>query len=512
MFATFGGLNCDEGEKAAFELAVVGKQARSAGPTSGIGKRAPNTGKQRLILPPSSQRARIHIESTLIRGIDDDNHHKLHDSSTILSPSATSAASASTAPPRRARPPNPAAVLLIRALLSLATLPPPLVFAGSLCAASPSAHGSKPTSTNVLTGSVSTRATVVPTSPRATRGTGSDLSADSTVGWGVGECDLLHEQLKFHAGSTNPPPCLTHVSLILTSSSLLPLLKHLQPEEKTVAPLSLLWHERHERMDKRRGVETDAKDEQELDAHRSLPYLRPRRLRRHRWHALPNGGPRCLALAFVPHLSVGGVVGVVVAHGSSSSWHRGSSSLQGGHASRKDKEKEKQQGDRPVLLLLGIRLGLDGVAPIFVCRDEAERVDLWRRIKELPLTIFDRVEVDVGVDDGDVSTTSHAASSVSHASASTFSTRTMGEDSVAPVTPLPNAGFAPARVDKGHGHGQGQGVCCPGGVRGARGGRKAKTKGKATRVPVPSVHCPFPVSAEEDGAGGAWSTPPRERE
>ncbi|KAF7378518.1 hypothetical protein MSAN_00279400 [Mycena sanguinolenta] len=136
----------------------------------------------------------------------------------------------------------------------------------------------------------------------------------------------------------------------------------------------------------------------------------------------------------------------------------------------------------------------------FVCRDEAEWVDLRRRIKELPRTIFaiqdepptwpgadddddmlesisdPEEEADVGVDDGEVSTTSHAASSASHAtssashvpastfshthahhgsnstthSASTSNSSNSGarssevdteEDSVAPVTPLPNARF-----------------------------------------------------------------------
>ncbi|KAJ6491180.1 hypothetical protein C8R45DRAFT_1213193 [Mycena sanguinolenta] len=263
----------------------------------------------------------------------------------------------------------------------------------------------------------------------------------------------------------------------------------------------------------------------------------------------------------------------------------------------------------------------------FVCRDEAEWVDLRRRIKELPRTIFaiqdepptwpgadddddmlesisdPEEEVDVGVDDGDVSTTSHAASSTSHAtssashvpasafshthahhgsnstthSASTSNSSKSGarsevdteEDSVAPVTPLPNARFdlgppqhASAKgmgMSKGRertvgqayaelveeGDGEDDFVDASGEVDDIeddwvdpmppppppvpkksssskdkdkdkekdRSG-KSKTKGKskkATPVPVPSVHYPFPVSAE-DGAGGTGRTSPRERE
>ncbi|KAF7325374.1 hypothetical protein MSAN_02514700 [Mycena sanguinolenta] len=104
----------------------------------------------------------------------------------------------------------------------------------------------------------------------------------------------------------------------------------------------------------------------------------------------------------------------------------------------------------------------------FVCRDEAEWVDLRRRIKEdepptwpgadddddMLESISDpEEEADVGVDDGEVSTTSHAASSASHATSSAShvpaSTNSGArssevdteEDSVAPVTPLPNARF-----------------------------------------------------------------------
>ncbi|KAJ6474752.1 hypothetical protein C8R45DRAFT_1159860 [Mycena sanguinolenta] len=58
-------------------------------------------------------------------------------------------------------------------------------------------------------------------------------------------------------------------------------------------------------------------------------------------------------------------------------------------------------------------------------------------------SISDPEEADVGVDDGEISTTSHAASNPSHATSrhSRTRTRTMEEDSVAPVTPLPKACF-----------------------------------------------------------------------
>ncbi|KAK6978243.1 peptidase family C54-domain-containing protein [Favolaschia claudopus] len=147
------------------------------------------------------------------------------------------------------------------------------------------------------------------------------------------------------------------------------------------------------------------------------------------------------------------------------------------------------------------KMPLSGLDPSmllgFVVRDEAEWVDLRRRVKELPRTIFaiqdepptwpgveddddmglesisDPEEVE-GEDDGDISTTSHAPSSsvssppsstFSHThshhdskstihSASTSSSRSeevdTEEDPVAPITPLPNARFdlgdgAPAR-------------------------------------------------------------------
>ncbi|KAJ7751049.1 hypothetical protein B0H16DRAFT_837517 [Mycena metata] len=126
----------------------------------------------------------------------------------------------------------------------------------------------------------------------------------------------------------------------------------------------------------------------------------------------------------------------------------------------------------------------------FVCRDEAEWVDLRRRVKELPRTIFAIVDDpptwpgadddDMGlenisdpeevVDDGDVSSVSHAShavSSASHVAASTFShthahhgsnsithststTSTSSgarssevdtEDPVALITPLPGSRF-----------------------------------------------------------------------
>ncbi|KAJ6491135.1 hypothetical protein C8R45DRAFT_1213185 [Mycena sanguinolenta] len=97
----------------------------------------------------------------------------------------------------------------------------------------------------------------------------------------------------------------------------------------------------------------------------------------------------------------------------------------------------------------------------FVCRDEAEWVDLRRRIKELPRTIFaiqDEPPTWPGADDdddmlesisdpeeaADVSTTSHAASSTSHATSSASHVPAevdTEEDPVAPVTSLPNARF-----------------------------------------------------------------------
>ncbi|KAJ7633993.1 peptidase family C54-domain-containing protein [Mycena rosella] len=122
----------------------------------------------------------------------------------------------------------------------------------------------------------------------------------------------------------------------------------------------------------------------------------------------------------------------------------------------------------------------------FVCRDEAEWVDLRRRVSELPRTIFAIQDEpptwpgaddddDMGLesvsdpeeepvfDDGDVSSASHApsssahaASNTSHVAASAFShthqhsnsnsTASSGEvdtddDPVAPVTPLPGARF-----------------------------------------------------------------------
>ncbi|KAJ7027134.1 hypothetical protein C8F04DRAFT_1238275 [Mycena alexandri] len=136
----------------------------------------------------------------------------------------------------------------------------------------------------------------------------------------------------------------------------------------------------------------------------------------------------------------------------------------------------------------------------FVCRDEAEWVDLRRRVKELPRTIFAIVDepptwpgadddddmglesisdpeevADAGFDDGDgdgdvssVSHASHAVSSASHVAASTFShthahhgsnstthsastnSTSSGarssevdteEDPVAPITPLPGSRF-----------------------------------------------------------------------
>jgi cysteine protease ATG4 len=52
----------------------------------------------------------------------------------------------------------------------------------------------------------------------------------------------------------------------------------------------------------------------------------------------------------------------VSSHGHGSSRGHGSSSH--GHARGKD-TKQQRWGDRPVLLLLGIRLGLDGVNPIY---------------------------------------------------------------------------------------------------------------------------------------------------
>ncbi|KAJ7891666.1 peptidase family C54-domain-containing protein [Mycena olivaceomarginata] len=141
------------------------------------------------------------------------------------------------------------------------------------------------------------------------------------------------------------------------------------------------------------------------------------------------------------------------------------------------------------------KMPLSGLDPSmligFMVRDEAEWVDLRRRIKELPRTIFaiadepptwpgadddddmglesisDPEEVEELGDDGDISTTSHApSSSASHAAGSGFShthahhgsnstthSASTGsssarseevdteEDPVAPITPLPNARF-----------------------------------------------------------------------
>ncbi|KAJ6491162.1 hypothetical protein C8R45DRAFT_196613 [Mycena sanguinolenta] len=205
-------------------------------------------------------------------------------------------------------------------------------------------------------------------------------------------------------------------------------------------------------------------------------------------------------------------------------------------------------------------------------------------------------------DNGDVSTTAHAVSSTSratssafHVPASTFShthahhgsnstthsastsdssksgalSEVETEDSVAPVTPLPNARFdlgPPQHASKGMGMGksgertvgqayaelveEGDGeedfVDASGEVddieddwvdpvppppppvpkkssssskekdkdkekdRSSKSKAKGKSK-KATPVPVPSMHYPFPVSAE-DGAGRTGRTSPRERE
>ncbi|KAJ6543260.1 hypothetical protein DFH09DRAFT_1088957 [Mycena vulgaris] len=128
----------------------------------------------------------------------------------------------------------------------------------------------------------------------------------------------------------------------------------------------------------------------------------------------------------------------------------------------------------------------------FVCRDEAEWVDLRRKVSELPRTIFaiqdepptwpgadddadmglesasDPEEVDdAGVDDGDVesavSTSSHAASNSSPIAASAFShTQAHSnsgefdteEHSVAPLAPLPGARFALSGVPPTAGKGR----------------------------------------------------------
>ncbi|KAJ7015818.1 hypothetical protein C8F04DRAFT_1284660 [Mycena alexandri] len=66
----------------------------------------------------------------------------------------------------------------------------------------------------------------------------------------------------------------------------------------------------------------------------------------------------------------------------------------------------------------------------FVCRDEAEWVDLWRKVKELPRTIFAIVDepptwpevADAGFDDADgEGDVPNAVSSAFHVAASTFS-------------------------------------------------------------------------------------------
>ncbi|KAJ7870540.1 hypothetical protein B0H13DRAFT_2280591 [Mycena leptocephala] len=84
-----------------------------------------------------------------------------------------------------------------------------------------------------------------------------------------------------------------------------------------------------------------------------LPRRRPWRLRRHRRYLVPNRGLRRLALAYRLLRVVRRVCLLarlararLLVRGGKDSW-------------------EKMWGDRPVLLLLGIRLGLDGVNPIY---------------------------------------------------------------------------------------------------------------------------------------------------
>ncbi|KAJ7854162.1 hypothetical protein B0H14DRAFT_3865582 [Mycena olivaceomarginata] len=215
------------------------------------------------------------------------------------------------------------------------------------------------------------------------------------------------------------------------------------------------------------------------------------------------------------------------------------------------------------------KMPLSGLDPMMllgsVARDEAEWVDLRRKVKELPRTIFaiadepptwlganddemnlksisgpDEVEGEVGMDDGDMSSASHAPSSnashgvstSSHVAVSTFShthqhhnsnstthsasTSSSGskgtvgdtyaevegddgfvdaggevkikDDWIDPIAPPP----APAPIAK----------------KGSKG--KGKSKGKKV-VPVSSVHYLFPVSAE-DGSGAGTPSSPRERE
>ncbi|KAJ6473340.1 hypothetical protein C8R47DRAFT_1324442 [Mycena vitilis] len=244
------------------------------------------------------------------------------------------------------------------------------------------------------------------------------------------------------------------------------------------------------------------------------------------------------------------------------------------------------------------KMPLSGLDPSmligFVCRSEEEWVDLRRRVKELPRTIFSIQDEpptwpgaddddDMGlesvsdpeeelVDDGDISSASHApsssvsheVSSASHAAASAFShthahhnsnsttsttttksssttssgthTEDTEDDAVAPITPLPGSRFdlssAPPLPGKegtvGDAYTDLEGEdsfvdaggevdieddwvdpVAPSPPPPVKKGSKGKGKSKSRKaVPVPSVHYPFPVSVED----GPPSPPTRERE
>ncbi|KAJ7144641.1 hypothetical protein C8R44DRAFT_846331 [Mycena epipterygia] len=247
------------------------------------------------------------------------------------------------------------------------------------------------------------------------------------------------------------------------------------------------------------------------------------------------------------------------------------------------------------------KMPLSGLDPSmligFVVRDEAEWIDLRRRIGELPRTIFaiqdepptwpgadddddmglesvSDPEEEAGLDDGDMSSVSHApessvghgvsssvghgafpsaghtrtpSSETSHAASSTFShthvhsnsnsTNSSSarseevdteEDAVAPITPLPNARFslppagayADAELEGEDEFVDARGadieddwvdpITPPPKIKKSKSGKS----GKRRAVPVPSVHYPFPVSGEESagpGVGGA-AAPQQERQ
>ncbi|KAJ7433638.1 hypothetical protein B0H11DRAFT_757814 [Mycena galericulata] len=242
------------------------------------------------------------------------------------------------------------------------------------------------------------------------------------------------------------------------------------------------------------------------------------------------------------------------------------------------------------------KMPLSGLDPSmligFVCRDEAEWMDLRRRVGELPRTIFgiqdepptwpgadddddmglesvsDPEEVEDVVDDGDVSSASHAVSTSSHGisnsshvaasafshthahSSSSHSTSTTSssarseevdteEDAVAPITPLPGARFeigAPPTTSKATDSSAFPELEGDDGFVDAASevdieddwvdpvaappppppppsskkssGSKGKSKGRGKKaVPVPSVHYPFPVSVEDAASPPAMPAP-----